>query len=247
MKLALRRAGAKAFATVALAALALFGAAGGSQAGAIAIDSLLANASFETGTAGACPTSWVCGGSPSPGFAEYAPTSAQYTPGSDGLPSGSVPNGKNAVSAPTVFSGSGTLMQVTSGTWAAGQQYSFTFWIGSPKTEPDGTTKVSGPPATIRALILANGVTDNLSGSGPIEFDLTAPAPGDWQEITETFTPGQDFGQTIGVEFFVSTTNNDQSINFDIGPDPAVPEPASLYLLGGALLALCITLRRRLG
>src|ERR1700680_1891681 len=104
MNLRFLRAGLRSLAAVSLAILGMaLLAMGVSQASTIAIDTLLTNPSFEIGTAGNCPTSWTCGGSPVPGFAEYSPTSAQYTPGSDGLLSGSVPNGKNAASSPTIF------------------------------------------------------------------------------------------------------------------------------------------------
>ena len=101
--------------------------------------------------------------------------------------------------------------------------------MGLPNTSPiDGGT--AAWPDTVRLYILANGVTDNLSGTtNAIAFDIPSPGLGQWKQMTETFTPAQDTGQTIGIEFFVSTSQNHQLVNFDIGTP--VPEPSSWSML----------------
>jgi hypothetical protein len=221
------------------------------NAATIQIDQLLTNPSFENPTTfDQSPTSWTTGGSPAPGVGVYAPTSSQYTPGADGLPGLSVvPNGQQVAFTPTIFSGSGSLAQSVSSTWTFGNTYNFTFWIGVPNTEPDGTTPVVGPPSgALQLYFTANGVQSSLPS-----FNLNAPAIGQWEQVTESFTPGSDdpyLGQQIGVLLFSSTgqLGNDQSVNFDIGLARAIPEPVSILLTGAGLLLVVayIGMRNRL-
>lgn len=210
----------------------------------IEISQFLTNASFESPNGSGCPTGWTCTGQ----FGVYIPSASQYTPGSDGLPGSLiVPSGTQAAIAPTSLSGSGDLSQSTTATWVAGQQYTFTFWVGLPMTSPVDGGAGAWPTGAVRLYILADGVTDNLSGSGAIAFDIASPGLGQWKQITETFTPAQDTGQKIGVEFFVSTDVNHQLVNFDIGtPAAPVPEPGTLLLMGSGLLGLAGVLRRKM-
>jgi len=240
---------------VSLASAGLLFGASPSWAATVAIDPLLTNASFETPASG-CPTSWTCNGSPGTGFGVYAPTSNQYTAGSDGLPGSLiVPNGSQVAFSPTGLAGSGTMIQSTSTNWASGNDYTFTFWIGLPKKEPDGTTAVTGLPPTIRVYFLEDGVQDGLTA-----YDLTAaqrPASGQWLQVTLTETAAQvassgAVGHKIGIEFFVSTEGgNGQAVNFDIGPTTgggnagATPLPAALPLFAGGLGVIGLLARRR--
>ena len=114
----------------------------------IAIDTLLTNASFESPGSG-CPTGWTCNNAGS-----YAPTSAQYSPGADGLPNNLiVPNGNDVAYIPLGLSGSGTLMQNTTTNWTNGDTYTITFWLGVPKTEPEEAPSSPALPAVRCASI----------------------------------------------------------------------------------------------
>src|SRR6185437_6619496 len=106
-------------------------------------------------------------GSPGAGFGAYAPTSAQYTPGADGLPFGMViPEGPNAAYGPTAMAGSGGISQTTTLNYSSGNSFVFDFWIGLPRTEPDGTTLINKFPETATVSWLKGTTTDNLCGYG---------------------------------------------------------------------------------
>ena len=236
---------------------AVLGLIGSAQGATIDLGTLLANPSFENGnqapnpTVG-CPVSWTCDGSPTPGFTSYTVTSAQYTPGADGL-SGSrvVPDGTHAASTPTTIEGSGNMKQTSGlGTYVAGNTYTLSFWAGRPMTEPDGTTPVSGFEPDVRVFLLANSVAGPLGGQGLVT--VTDPGAGKWAFYTLTFDAlagGAYIGQNIGVEFYNGGTSglgNNLSVNFDIAP--SVPEPSSLVLMfsGLGLAGLALVRKRRL-
>jgi hypothetical protein len=159
------------------------------------------------GTPGSCPMAWVCAGSPDPGFASYAPGVAQYPGGS--------PFATSAFS-PTVFGGSGTIRQNTSLSWIGGKLYYLDLWKGLPKTEPDGTTQVSGWPLTVRLYLTT------AAGEQVLALDIGAPAPNVFASNPIFFTlPANSpfLGKKIGVLIFVSGPNF-FSANFDITPLP---------------------------
>ena len=157
---------------------------------------------------GSCPTSWICSGSPAPGFASYAPTTAQYP--------GGVPYPSMAYS-PTVYGGSGVIRQLTSLTWAGGNTYQLILVTGLPLKEPDGTTTVAGWPkapngATRLYLTMGNGYGQVAA------FDLPSPVPGNFASTPITFTLPTNspaIGQRIGVMIFVSAPSG-YSANFAI-------------------------------
>jgi hypothetical protein len=151
------------------------------------------------GNPGAPPISWICGGSPSPGFASYAPTAAQY-PGGSPFPT--------AAFSPTVFGGSGVIRQLTSLTWAGGNTYNLKLWAGLPLKEPDGVTPVAGWPAPNGAarLYLTMG-----NGFGQVAaWDIPSPAPGTFVPLQISFflpTNSPAIGQTIGIMIYVSAAS----------------------------------------
>ncbi len=156
-------------------------------------------------TPGNCPTSWACGGSPAPGFASYAPAPAHYAGGS--------PFSTSAYS-PTVLSGSGTIRQLTSLTWVAGNTYLLNLWAGLPKTEPDGTTPVVGWAQTARLYLTASDAEQVAA------FDIPNPGKNGFaaNPISFTLPSNSPFaGKKISLLIFVSATQN-YSANFAITP-----------------------------
>jgi len=159
------------------------------------------------GTPGNCPTGWACDGSPAPGFASYAAGSAQYP--------GGAPFATSSFS-PTVWSGSGTIRQVTAATWVAGNTYVLNLYVGLPNTEPDGSSPVAGWPPTVRVYLTAGG-----GGAQVAAFDIPSPGRGQFLPNLVSFTAPNNFpfaGQNIGVLIFVSAAPNGYSANFDIAP-----------------------------
>lgn len=206
----------------------------------IEINTILTDPSLETLTNG-CPTAWVCEGSP--GFSIYSPNASQYTPGADGLPGQlSVPD-QNFVS-----DGSGAIYQTTNVTWAADTTYTFTFYLGTPATLPDGTTPVIGAPTGAIRLYFLEG---NVQAGMPA-YDLPAAPVGQWETLQYVVTPEQIWdavaaGTDIGVMFFVSPDSYYQAANIDIDPPAATPEPATFVLVLPALVFLWLARRRAAG
>ncbi len=157
---------------------------------------------------GSCPISWICSGSPAPGFASYTPTTAQYP---------SNPLFPTMAYSPTVFGGSGVIRQLTSLTWQGGNTYVLNLVTGLPLKEPNGTTPVVGWPQAPNAaarLYLTMG-----TGFGQVAaFDLPSPAPGNFRS-TPIFltlpTNSPAIGQKIGVMIYVSAPSG-YSANFAI-------------------------------
>jgi hypothetical protein len=207
------------------------------DAATVVITSLLTNASFEIPASG-CPTGWECDGSP--GVGVYSPTGSQYTVGADGLPGDlTVPDGNQVLYFPDGLAGSGIIQQTTDTPWVAGNTYSYTFWLGTPYTEPDGTTPVTtAPTGAIRLYFLAGRVQAGLPA-----YDLTPPPQGQWEQLTYTVTPDQLWasgaaGQNIGVMFFISTDASYESANIDEDPPTDSPEPGTFFL---GLAAIAVT------
>ena len=182
------------------------------SAGNVDLTGVLANPSFEGGNGpGGCPTNWTCisGNGPT----SYTVTANQYTAGSDGLASGIVPGGTHAGTCPYPWEGACAFGQFNLGTYQAGNTYTLTFWVGTPKTLPyNGTTPV-GTVQTFRVYFVGvvNGGFNQMSAT-----DIVAPAPGQWKQYTITFTPtGLAVGQGIGVEFFVNGGANNLVADID--------------------------------
>lgn len=231
-----------------------------SSGAAISINAALTNPSFELSTGASCPSSWPCSGSPAPGFGSYAPGAAQFVPGSDGLLSGSVPDGTNVAYAPTGLAGSGDLKQTSTAAYSTSNTYEFTFWVGLPLKEPDGTTTVNGYPNTVIVSWLLGTTTAGLcdgwgtatltsltgapatffDNSADCQFNLPSPGAGQWQRWKLTFNPIFSRSGNLGVDFFVSgeSLGQPKEVNFDVDNPSAqgrgitaVPEPASIALL----------------
>ena len=192
-------------------------------AGTVDLVALLADPSFELGNQGVnagdvvgCPVGWTCTpGSPTPGFTGVVPTSAQYTPVSDGV-SGIVPDGHWAALAPTIIEGSGILSQTNLGTYAAGTMYTLNLWVGTPATM---LLKVNGTPDNVTPAMPVGRATFYFTGTGGAALkgvDLTPPAPGQWKLVQLSFTPtGGQIGQKIGIEVFADSGGNDRAVNLD--------------------------------
>ena len=164
------------------------------------------------GTAGSCPTGWICGGSPAPGVASYTPGTAQY-------PSG--PLFPTSSSSPTVLSGSGVIRQNTSLNWVAGQTYLLNFYAGLPKTEPDGISPVAGWPQTVRVYLTAGPGFAQVAA-----FDIPSPGAGNFVSNLLKFPLSSNspfVGQSIGILIFVNGSPNGFSANFDIATAPCDP------------------------
>jgi PEP-CTERM motif len=247
---------------LALGALALgVGYASTASSATININASLTNPSFENGTSG-----WTVSNS----AGAYTVTSAQYTPGSDGLSGGLVvPDGTHAADMPTGVSGNGSLSQTTNLTFQAGNTYTFVFWVGQPKTGTDGQTPVVGFPNTTVSL-LTNGVTDNLGGNGnatltpltgsgttqninsscgscAVVFALASPGSGQWQEWQLTYVDQFVNSGLVGIQLSDLNATNNQGVNFDIAATPGVPEPATwgMMLLGFVGLGFAFRQSRR--
>jgi hypothetical protein len=207
----------------AVSALALIGIGAATlpvAAATVQVDSLLTNPSFESGTTG-----WTFGGS----SAVYTPGSTQYTAGSDGI-AGFAPDGTHVAQIPIPGNGSsGTITQDLSVTYAANTDYTFTFWLGTPK----GDTTLG----TDRVYFLEGSTSTNQTQDGLTAFDVVAPAAGQWAQVSVTETAAEilaagDVGKFIGIELFAAGSSNGQEVDLDIS---STPLPAALPLFAGGL------------
>jgi hypothetical protein len=246
-----------------LAGAALMISAAPTWAATVAVQTLLSNPSFENGTqTNGCPVSWTCTANQSSPLTSdvrvYTPTATQYTAGSDGLASGVVPGGTQAGYTPwNGIAGAGTFYQATGTNYVAGNDYTFSFWVGLP------THNVAGSVDDIRRA----GTTIEVAfteGASAVQGTLPAPVNvitnnGAWTFDTITLSAAQlaasnATGQAIGVWFFVSTAQGNQpfQVDFDIvgtisggSADATTPLPAALPLFAGGLGVLGLVARRR--
>ena len=167
----------------------------------------LQNPTF-TGAPGKCPTSWICAGSPDPGFASYAPMASQYA----------TPIFPAMAYSPTIYGGSGVIRQLTSMIWQGGATYTLNLGTGLPAHEPDGVTLVAGWPGTQGAarVYLTMG-----AGYGQVAaFDIPAPPAGGFSNLPIKFTLPTNspaIGQQIGVMIYVSAPSG-YAANFSVMP-----------------------------
>jgi hypothetical protein len=201
------------------------------RAATVEIDNLLTNPSFETGDC----TGWTCTNG-----SVYVPTTTQYTPGADGLSGGRlVPDGTHAAFMPSNgIAGSGNIQQSTSTKWVAGNNYTFSFFVGLPKTDD-----IFRPQSTLQVYFLEDGVVDGLP-----TYNITAPLPGQWQSYQFAVSAAQlaasgATGHNIGVEWFFGSGNGNQPLQVDF--DIATPLPAALPLFGGGLGLMGFLVRRK--
>jgi hypothetical protein len=177
-----------------------------------------------------------------------------------------VPDGTHAANMPTGLSGNGSLSQTTNLTFAGGNIYVFDFWVGQPKTEPDGTTPVAGFP-TVQVQLLTNGVTDNLGGNGTatltpltgsgsvqnvgcggncaVVFNLPSPGSGQWQLWELRYNDQFVNSGFVGIGLADLNATNNTAVNFDISA--GVPEPSTwaMMLLGFVGLGFAFRQSRR--
>jgi hypothetical protein len=208
--------------------LAAFAVAGSAYCNtAVDLSTLMPNPSFELGNQPTapgnqvgCPVGWTCNGSPAPGGTSYAPSNAQYAPGSDGLPGSLVvPDGTQAGQCPTLIAGSCTLYALNLGAYQANTTYNLSLWVGTPLTMQN----CGGTPGCVTNVSLAypvSRVTAYWLGNGNSQLQATnipVPAPGQWQKVPLSFTPvGYQIGQTISFLLFASTSQGYQQVNFDV-------------------------------
>ena len=123
------------------------------------------------------------------------------------------------------IAGSGSLKQVTGATYVAGDNYTYSFYVGVPLT-----SQAWAAGSTVEAYFVEgpSGVQDGLPG--PIA--LTIPTPGHWLLETINLSSAQlaasaATGQDIGVFFFVSSAGGNSPVELD---SDATPPPVTLTL-----------------
>jgi hypothetical protein len=224
-----------------LGGLLLGGALSSAQAASVNLLPFMSNPSFEAGGTGtsnpAVPANFSIPGwtiSSSGDVKVYAPTSAQYTPGSDGLSGNvSVPNGSQVLEIPAFDQGSsGSVSQVLSGvTWTLNNTYTLNLFLGVP-------TGALAPNTRLDILF------SNATSLQTIEdFSLTAPSAGQWVDIPISFTDsasGDNTGNTAngtGIQITIlsfATQSNGYAADFDFAA-AATPLPGAFPLFAGGL------------
>lgn len=212
---------------------------------------LLTNGDFETGTfAGWTVTTlpnsggtWLIGTPGAPTPTSGAPTSA----------AGGAPHGTSYAVTDQVSPGTYVLSQ--SFAWAGGSSLTLMFdmfandWDGGPIVDPAGLTHFAGPNQHVRVDILSAAASVFDTGAGVVT-SLIAPTVDPQASNPNPFTPyvfdlsGLAAGTyqlrfgAVDTEFFLHMGVDNVSLQ-------AVPEPASLALLGLGLAGLAATRKRR--
>jgi hypothetical protein len=212
------------------------------------LNSVVQNGSFEGGTTGGVPNSWSACCSGSPGVGVYAPTSTNYTAGSDGLASGIVPDGTHVMYVPTSSgNGSGYVVQDLGMGFATNTTYTANVYVAMPLvTAPNndtGTNHIDNTTITAE-LLVDNGGSLSLPGTITVNTSYVNAAPsalgisslGVWELITLSVTTGgSPITGDIGLELGGSTTSIDQPHEVDFDMIAATPLPGAVWLFGTAL------------
>lgn len=227
------------------------------SAATISINDFLTNKGFENGNqtspplaAGSdqigCPVSWVCEGSPDPGWKSFVNTPATYA----SLPAG---NGTAFASGPTPSEGSGFLRQ-TPLVLVAGNEYTLNFWVGTPLHVPGlnpgdcgaGNPQCVAGKVGLFSVTFSDAVT--LQTLASFSYDpTTLPNAGVWAEKNVSFiAPGGANGHQLLVTFRADGGANDNVVNLDMPTGGGgSPEPSSMILLGLGLVGVEVTRRVR--
>jgi len=231
-------------------------------------DPNLVNPSFETGTL----SPWVQSQN---GGGVYAPTSADYTAGSDGLASGIVPDGTHVAFVPgSGGNGAGVLQQEINTTFVNGNTYNLSVWVAMPLVV-QGTAGAVGVQGTGNCTGLGPGGcanhTDHTTFSIDLYYDPTAHSGsiangglsivtaqdavtisslGVWAlyTVSVSCTSSTCNGKDIVVQLRDDSTSIDQphQNDFDIAAVSATPLPAAVWLFGSVIgLGGAVGLRRR--
>jgi hypothetical protein len=186
-------------------------------------------------TSNTCPSGWNCSGSQGFFGGVYKPTSAQFTPGADGI-SGITPDGNGVAYiyglVPvqlSIYDGLGTI--------AANTIYTLSVWAGARADQvPDAW---QGFTAWIQMLAGQSVVASEA---------VPDPGLGNWENVALSWgsnTSPADIGENLAIRLYWTSngasTNSqlawsDVTLNADTGSDPATtPLPGAACLFGSAL------------